>query len=588
MRNLLLLETLLVIIASASSCEKAEEKEMHRSDTVCDVSSLSEKLNQNVVFFLELVKTYESDGEIVKYESGGGNTYSFSFNDGRTVSYNGLWGVERKDIPILSFKEEQGCYCWVINGEEAIGEDGKIIPLGDRLLRPQFRLENDQWEVTWDGRSWSKISPCLRKCKTPDISFSSKGDFLICDVNDSLQLIVPTYKLSKTLKRGVPNQGFYKDIFMDAGVYLTTRNSLAAATYLGYSLESVSCTKKIDTSWQNTVIAGSEEDENGRLLYPDGAPRYRMLFVCGGKATSHAKSLRNACREKMRFFVQNGGSYVGTCAGAFFVTSEREYYLNLWPGKAKQTGVSQTRTGMFIDKGTPLLNYYSYGGDYYVKDIRHNGGCYALDWPEGTELLARYDYAQNESMHGQPSAWAYKEDGSNGRIIMEGSHPEEVTSGERRDFTAAMLRYAADGVGDTKIKGLLRNGECRVMNKTTNENVPEYTRIGDMQYHHFAVYIPSNAKKIRFEISCSEDCDIQLTLSNQTYAYLPEASFVSSSVGANHIMKFESLPEGLWYVAVRCLTTVSVTDVTLGQEYFGRTDVLNGIPYNISVRWNTK
>lgn len=48
-------------------------------------------------------------------------------------------------------------------------------------------------------------------------------------------------------------------------------------------------------------------------------------------------------------------------------------------------------------------------------------------------------------------------------IIMEGSHPEEVKTGERRDFTAAMLLYAVDGVGQTTVKGLLNNGESWVI-----------------------------------------------------------------------------------------------------------------------------
>ena len=52
------------------------------------------------------------------------------------------------------------------------------------------------------------------------------------------------------IKQDVPLQGFYKDVFMDAGMSLTTRNTLPAATYLGFSLESVSCSEVIDTLLQ--------------------------------------------------------------------------------------------------------------------------------------------------------------------------------------------------------------------------------------------------------------------------------------------------------------------------------------------------
>ncbi len=397
--------------------------------------------------------------------------------------------------------------------------------------------------------------------------------------------------MNNTIKRGVPIQGFYKDIFMDAGVYLTSFNSLAAASYIGYSLESVTCINIADTSWQNAVIGGNGEDENGRILYPDGSPRYKILFVCGGSSKSHGKTLRRNSREMMRTFVHNGGAYVGVCAGAFLAANGYDtvnsypYYLHLWPGTVNHTGLVQTHTGMFIESRSPLLKYYSFGGDNYVKDIRHNKGGMPSSLPQGTEILARYDYPSMATMHGQPSAWAYKKDKHQGRIIMEGSHPEEVSTGERRDFTAALLRYAADGVGETSIKGLLRNGEARAMDKTTRDNLPEYTKIGDLQYHHFAVYIPRNAKNIRFSVSSDFDCTLQLSLHRSTYAYRDIAEHVAQSEGANQKLFFESMTEGLWYVAVQCLTTVNTTKKPLGQEYYGRVEVLNGVPYTLLVSW---
>ena len=96
--------------------------------------------------------------------------------------------------------------------------------------------------MSWDGRKWKSIQSCAKNCNELNITVSSNEDFFIFDINDALQLIIPSKKWFSTLKKGVPNQGFYKDVFLDAGVYLTTRNSLAAASFLGYTLESVSCT----------------------------------------------------------------------------------------------------------------------------------------------------------------------------------------------------------------------------------------------------------------------------------------------------------------------------------------------------------
>lgn len=594
-RTVSFIAVLICVIVSALSCDKPERKDFFLLKESCDVYCLCFRLNQNVLFYESLVRTYNENGSVgflsMEYGKEKSVVYSFSFDSLEPLQYSVFSDKDVYRIPQLSFFKEGNTYYWEINGREAKDKEGNRVALNNGVRKPMFKVVDYRWLVSWNGRNWQKVEDGTKEKNVPHVSFSSMEDFLVCDVNDTLQLIIPTNDLSNTLKQGVPNQGFYKDVFMDAGVYLTTRNTLAAATYLGYSLESVSCTEKKDTLWQNTVIAGSEVDENGRLLYPDGAPRYRLLFVCGGSSKSHGKSLRKECRERMKDFVRNGGSYVGTCAGAFFASNgydsicDYPYYLGLWPGMVSHTGLKQTPTGMFVDSDSPLLKYYDFGGDNYIKDIRHNKGGRPSSWPEGTELLACYDYPPKESMHGQPSAWAYKKNRSCGRVVMEGSHPEEVASGERRDFTAAMLRYASDGVGKTQIKGLLRNGEVRVMDKTTGDKLPEYTRIGDLQYHHFAVYIPRNAKNIRFSISSDFDCNLQLTLNSSTYAYRDIAEYVANEKGANQKMYFENMSEGLWYVAVQCLTTVSSTEVSLGQEYSGQLDVLNGIPYTLQVIW---
>lgn len=577
-------------------CEKSGNNDFKTYRAPSNIKCLCDKLNQNVLFYVGLVKTYKENGMVdfftMESENGLDVTYSFSFGGSGLTHYSSFSDKEQSLIPQVSFYKDGDDYYWVINGNVLIDKEGRQVALNGEVQKLVFKVNNNsRWLITTDGKNWHTIMPSSSQNSVPKVSMSSKCDFVVCDVSDTLQIIVPTSNLNNTIKNGVPIQGFYKDIFMDAGVYLTTRKKLAAASYLGYSLESVTCTNIADTLWQNAVIGGDSEDENGRLLYPDGAPRYKILFVCGGSSKSHGKTLRKS-REMMRTFVRNGGGYVGTCAGAFLVSNGYDtvdnypYYLHLWPGVVNHTGLVQTSTGMFIEKGSPLLRYYSFGGDNYVKNIRHNKGGMPSSLPQGTEVLARYDYPPLELMHGQPSAWAYKRDNTMGRIIMEGSHPEEVSSGERRDFTAAMLRYAADGVGETTIKGLLRNGEVREMDKTTGEKNAAYTRIGDMQYHHFAVYIPKDAKNIKFTVSSEIDCDLQLCLHSTTFAYSDIAEYKSKEKGHYQELLFDGMSEGLWYVSIRCLTTVESTDFPLGQVYSGKLEVLNGIPYSVSVTWD--
>ena len=118
---------------------------------------------------------------------------------------------------------------------------------------------------------------------------------------------------AEVLARG---RGFYKDVFMDGGIALASRHFLPATRFLGLSIDHFASaarknlTKK-DSLLQSNIFCGSENDTNGWLLYPDGAPRFRMVYVNGGNAALHAQSLTEQGRANLRRFVAAGDSYVG-------------------------------------------------------------------------------------------------------------------------------------------------------------------------------------------------------------------------------------------------------------------------------------
>ena len=83
---------------------------------------------------------------------------------------------------------------------------------------------------------------------------------------------------------------YYKDLFQDSGINLTSRQDLPAARFLGLSYETYYSAKHSpmaitvkDTIEQTAIMVGSTIDENGVLLYPDGAPRFKMIYVNGGR-----------------------------------------------------------------------------------------------------------------------------------------------------------------------------------------------------------------------------------------------------------------------------------------------------------------
>ena len=181
-------------------------------------------------------------------------------------------------------------------------------------------------------------------------------------------------KVAEPAKKVVTNdKGYYKDIFMDSGIGVTSRKDLPAARFLNLQMEAFisSAAKDLsatDTILQNELLVSSAVDENGCLLYPDGAPRFRMVYMNGGNAMNLSHALGDAGRQVFIDFIHAGGSYVGSCAGAFFpchyklmdngVQDFSPEYIGIWPGVVRNTLLNNSQTGVRIEPGSALLKYY--------------------------------------------------------------------------------------------------------------------------------------------------------------------------------------------------------------------------------------
>lgn len=396
-------------------------------------------------------------------------------------------------------------------------------------------------------------------------------------------------------------RGYYKDVFMDGSVGVSSRTTLPACPYIGYSLEYIATNSSselnaTDTLIMHRVFDGDAADPNGVLLFPDNEPRFRIVYVNGGNATKHGTALDETARNNFRNFVTYGGSYVGSCAGAYLActgthSGVHSVYLGIYPGICTNCNLQDTYTGHFVEPGSPLLKYYDFGGDMYVDHVYHNGGCFMSDEDllPGGEILLRYDYP-SRPMHKQGSVWAYKASNVKGRIIPVGSHPEGISDGERRDLMAAILKYAAEGNGDATVKANLVNGKEYVMtqgNKTSSK-----AGIGDGQYHHFTMEIPEGAGNIKIDLSSTfKDYDLYLTLRKGDFAWRSDADFVLAQSGPDKSLAVESLEPGTWYIGVCCATKPDASLVNdHGCRYYrydGKNEAVTGVGYTLKASWNT-
>ena len=399
-------------------------------------------------------------------------------------------------------------------------------------------------------------------------------------------------EVQATIRTDVLNDAYYKDVFLDGGMYLSSRHILPACDSFHFSQEYFNAnSSEADSLRQIRIFSGDDTDHNGILLFPDGEPRYKVFYSCGGSSANHGRSLSAPGRNAVRSFNFAGGSYIGSCAGAFLAAAKRSggytpNYYGIWPGTTTPSGLSGSATGMFVDEGSPLLQYFDFGGDHYIDSVRHNGGCYNVDMYPGTEVLTRYD-KPGWAMHEHAAIWAWKASEKYGRVICCGSHPEEVLAGERMHLMASMIYYAIDGRGIAKVKSILGNGEVYTADKDSRDEDPAHAKIGDGQCHHYVTALPKGARNIRFRLSYEGDYDIRLMIRKDSFAFDGVADYTDLRAVSEKELTFESLPSGTWYIGVwnnsRPTAYIGVNGLC---AYSKGLELLNGISYTVSVSWD--
>lgn len=385
-------------------------------------------------------------------------------------------------------------------------------------------------------------------------------------------------------------QGYYKDVFVDAGVGLTKIPVLPSVAQLGLSSEFVSTENTVQ---QNDLIVGTPEDLNGVLLYPDGAPRFRAFYSNGGSSVTHGSSLGEDGRNRIRTFYANGGNYVGSCAGSALFSMSRELYnvmdsyYKIWPGRVERHLIENVQTNHSIPPDSPLLQYHDFGNDHQIDAIQFwfgNNVRQDVEVPSGTEVLLYYDVPAYP-MDGEISSWAYKESSQSGRGVVIGCHPEYHEAGEQLVLTQAMFLYALDGSGGPQLKGTLENGIVREMNRSTADNEPEYTKLGDKQVHHFRVQIPAGMTILNVSLDGEDGYHLNVFVHKENFAFQADHDYSEESVGSDKTIQITNPEAGEWYIGVECYTTVQTIVQSWGYEYAGPVGVLNGVAYQITADW---
>ena len=124
------------------------------------------------------------------------------------------------------------------------------------------------------------------------------------------------------------------------------------------------------------------------------------------------------------------------------------------------------------------------------------------------------------------------------------------------------------------------------MIRSTADSDSLYTKIEDLQYHHFKVTVPANVKRMVISLKGydeKKDFDLSLCAKAREFAFHHNTNMKNVSQGCAKDLIIDAPQSGDWYISVRCENTVETRNWKYGTEYVNGREVLNGVPYSIKV-----
>ena len=179
-----------------------------------DVKTLQDavsKINSNIEGLDKIVKALEKNVYVksvtdVKDTAGDVIGYTIEFTDNSKITiYHGEDGDQgdkgdkgdkgdqgdkgdkgdKGDAPVIGVKESGGVYYWTLNGEFLQDGEGHPIPVtgndgapgapganGTDGKTPQLRINEGNWEVSYDGETWTVVGPAQTAAESVDVVFS--------------------------------------------------------------------------------------------------------------------------------------------------------------------------------------------------------------------------------------------------------------------------------------------------------------------------------------------------------------------------------------------------------------------------------
>jgi glutamine amidotransferase-like uncharacterized protein len=184
-------------------------------------------------------------------------------------------------------------------------------------------------------------------------------------------------------------------------------------------------------SWDINILAAERFFEHYGVKYKlfdeqdalDGSINqdFDLIWFPGGFAAEYKNLIPN--HDNIIMFVEQGGIFVGSCAGAYYASSilrwlgtDNPYPLELFKGKAVGPLAGEIGWGeiakLSLEPGHPVNNNFDSALDMYYFD----GPYFEADDPSSIQILARY------TINNEPAVIAGRYGA--GKFLLLGPHPE--------------------------------------------------------------------------------------------------------------------------------------------------------------------
>ena len=202
------------------------------------------QMNESLVSLREIVDQMVAGGYVVDVkaftdedERGG---YTLVFNDGSELKlYSGVDGKDGKDAvgPAVSIaQDEDGRWCWTLDGEFLTAEDGKHCPVdGNDGVTPRLKIDEEgYWCLSMDnGETWEQKKDWPARGKDADEIFSLNpkiyDDRIELVLSETGETIVLPYYLPLDVELSLEGQDLDGEVLIYPGETLSISYTLTGA-----------------------------------------------------------------------------------------------------------------------------------------------------------------------------------------------------------------------------------------------------------------------------------------------------------------------------------------------------------------------